>query len=543
MRNFYLLYNTLKYLKLKQVVYRILYKFNTLHIKPSSSILDNNSWIWKGPSTSAQSIFNDSVVFLSVSGNVGSVESWNCSTKDKLWLYNLHYFDDLNATDFQSRKNIHYNLIERWISENPPFYGNGWEAYPLSLRLVNWVKWFSKKSYINQTILVSIHLQAKALTKRLEYHILGNHLFANAKALTFVGVFLIGSDADNFLKKGLEILDGEISEQFLEDGSHFELSPMYHCILLWDLLELIDLSMVSQNHHLLKRLPLWLNKAKISLRWLHTMLHPDGEISFFNDSAIGIAMKPAQIFSYASKLGIEFDTCTDYLVTHNDSGYSRVSFFNYSLIFDHANVGPDYLPGHAHADTLSFEMSIGEQRVFVNSGTSLYGLSEERLRQRKTPAHNTISVDSYDSSQVWSGFRVAKRAYAKLENAICDNNEVVISASHNGYLQQRPKVKHTRTLSCDSDSVVIVDSMSKPIESCFHLHLHPDVLLKKTNDKLVEVFLVDQILCTLSSSEAITILDSTYHPEFGKSIPNKKIQIPFSNGNLETQINLISESM
>ena len=85
--------------------------------------------------------------------------------------------------------------------------------------------------------------------------------------------------------------------------------------------------------------------------------------------------------------------------------------------------------------------------------------------------------------------------------------------------------------------------ISKSIESCFHLHLHPDIYVKKTNDKSVTVFFAGQIICTISSSEAITILDSTYHPEFGKSIPNKKIQILFSGGYLKTQINLISESI
>ena len=77
---------------------------------------------------------------------------------------------------------------------------------------------------------------------------------------------------------------------------------------------------------------------------------------------------------------------------------------NSKLIFDAAAIGPDYIPGHAHADTLSFEMSICDQRVFVNSGTSEYGLSSRRLNQRKTFSHNTVEVDGKDSSLVWSGF-------------------------------------------------------------------------------------------------------------------------------------------
>ena len=60
---------------------------------------------------------------------------------DKLWLYNLHYFDDLNATGPEDRTDWHRALIDRWVGENPPFEGIGWDPYPTSLRIVNWIKW------------------------------------------------------------------------------------------------------------------------------------------------------------------------------------------------------------------------------------------------------------------------------------------------------------------------------------------------------------------------------------------------------------------
>lgn len=535
--------HTLKYLKFKQIYYRVYYKFHKLSvIQPNQPVQLN--WTWAGLLLNEQSLFpNNKVRFLNQDGLVDDINDWNCSSKPKLWLYNLHYFDDLSSCEGPERQTLQLMFIRKWIEENPPCVGNGWEPYPISLRLVNWVKWCSLGKDIPPNVLYSILQQALILNQQLEYHILGNHLFANAKALTFVGAYLKGEESKELLDKGVHLINSELNEQFLPDGGHFELSPMYHEILIWDLLELIDLAGTSQNEILLKCMPNWIRIAKLALSWLSSMIHEDGEVSFFNDSAIGIAKKPEQIYSYANKLGIKFDINSNQLITHKYSGYSRVSFSNYLLIFDHANVGPDYLPGHAHADTLSFEMSIGLQRIFVNSGTSLYGLSEERLRQRKTPAHNTVSVGSFDSSQVWSGFRVAKRAYAKLEKSLCKNDKVELIASHNGYLQQKPKVKHTRRLSCDSDTLLIVDSMSKSIESCFHLHIHPEVAVEQINDKSVEFFLAGQIICILSSSEDIIILDSTYHPKFGESIPNKKIQIAFSGVYLKTQINLISESM
>ena len=81
------------------------------------------------------------------------------------------------------------------------------------------------------------------------------------------------------------------------------------------------------------------------------------------------------------------------------------------LLIDVAPIGPDYLPGHAHADTLSYELSLYGKRVLVNSGTSRYGSGPKRDWERSTAAHNTVEVDGQSSSETWSGFRVARRAY------------------------------------------------------------------------------------------------------------------------------------
>ncbi|WP_249310675.1 MULTISPECIES: alginate lyase family protein [unclassified Pseudoalteromonas] len=472
---------------------------------------------------------------------VGKSTDWNSDRYSKLWLYNLHYFDDLSSETHQARESIHYNFINRWIDENPPCFGNGWEPYPLSLRLVNWVKWFSKKESVDQKYLNSIAQQASALSQQLEYHILGNHLFANAKALTFVGAYLQGDDAESFLKLGLKILDSEIEEQFLADGAHFELSPMYHEILLWDLLELIDLAKTSHNVKLLERLNNWELVAKKALNWLRTMIHPDGEVSFFNDAAIGIAANPSDIFNYANKLGIEFQAPLNLLTTNHASGYSRVQNDNYTLLFDHANVGPDYLPGHAHADTLSFEMSVGSQRIFVNSGTSLYGVSKERLRQRETSAHNTVVVNGQSSSEVWSGFRVARRAYSRLIKAEESSDNITLSASHDGYKRLKPKVTHTRTINALIDSCIITDDLSTKSAAEFNLHVHPDVEIKQIDGTSLELNFACKSKVLLVSSQACSVEESTWHPEFGKTIPNQKIVIPFSNGKLITEIKIKKE--
>jgi uncharacterized heparinase superfamily protein len=537
------LYHTVKPLRFEQIAYRILYKFRPLReIQQQATNANIAQWIWSSPEFVEPSFIDDSTVrFLNLTGKVQLAEHWNNPDFEKLWLYNLHYFDDLNAFDSSSRQAIQVSFVDRWIADNPPVAGNGWEPYPLSLRIVNWIKWYNRAGINNPQIILSLHQQAQALSKQLEYHILGNHLFANGKALVFAGCFLQGDLADSYLEIGLKILQREIPEQFLADGGHFELSPMYHCILLWDLLELIQLAVVTQHTRLITVEDYWRQVAKKALNWLTLMIHADGDVSFFNDSAIGIAASPQQIFNYAASLGLvpHFNE-SQRLYTLADSGYSKIVMCDHSLIFDHAQVGPSYLPGHAHADTLSFEWSVGNQRVFVNSGTSLYGVSNERLRQRKTAAHNTIEVDGHDSSEVWSGFRVARRAKAVLESASTRGELVTVAAAHDGYRRLKGKVTHRRTIAMAAKQLIVSDQLTGDFKQAVaHFHLHPDVKANVGSDGSIQLQLTNGQLVVFRSTGLCQLVNTSWHPHFGQSVATLKIAVTLTSPELQTTVTLL----
>jgi len=529
------LYHTIKPLRFEQIYYRILYRLLPLRrVKCDVSAVTPATWVWSGPEVVERSIIcHDEVKFLSQQVSISNRSVWNDSSHEKLWLYNLHYFDDLNALDSLYRKDMQYSLVRRWIAENPPVSGNGWEPYPISLRLVNWTKWYNRAEIDDKHVIKSIGLQVKALSKQLEYHILGNHLFANAKALVFSGCFLGSKDGDKYLRLGLELLDREIPEQFLDDGGHFELSPMYHSILLWDLLDLINLATISGGPLLKLRLPEWRAQAVKALEWLDVMTHGDGEISFFNDATIGIAASPKDLKDYAVQLGLTSDYVNRFYRSLKNTGYSRINNSMYCLLFDHGAVGPSYLPGHAHADTLSFELSVGNHRFFVNSGTSLYGLSNERHRQRGTAAHNTVVIDGADSSEVWGGFRVAKRANVSKYKVDLSVDAVVVSAQHDGYLRLKGGVIHTRVISASDNMISIHDRVTGSYKSALSFyHLHPDIKVKEISDGRLELTSIFGDTIIFSSTGPIKIESTSYHPAFGVSISNKRLVVPLISDSL-----------
>ena len=477
-------------------------------------------------------------VFLNEAGHLSEV-GWDGPQREKLWRYNQHYFDDLNALDAPARQAWHKTLVDDWIAHNLPGQGNGWEPYPLSVRVVNWVKWALGGAVLPPAADQSLAVQVRWLTGRLENHLLGNHLFANAKALVIAGLFFAGPEADAWLAKGLRILAREVPEQLLPDGGHFERSTMYHALALEDMLDLVNAAQCFANRlspAQWQQVADWPQRTRDLDTWLLAMCHPDGEISMFNDAAFDIAPSVAELDAYARRVLVDVPTpAPSPLVDLRDSGYVRLTHGHAVAFLDVAPVGPDYLPGHAHADTLSFELSVGAQRVLVNSGTSCYGSSAERLRQRGTAAHNTVVVNEQDSSEVWGGFRVARRAYPlrlHIEHS-ADATATEVRCAHNGYVRLPGKPTHHRTWRMDADGLTVtdlVDGPHKSSEARFHFHPAVQVQIGPSQAEGTATLPDGTVTSWQLDHGHARLYHSTWHPRFGYSLPNVCLAVKLVDG-------------
>jgi uncharacterized heparinase superfamily protein len=319
------------------------------------------------------------------------------------------------------------------------------------------------------------------------------------------------------------ILNKELPEQVLADGGNFELSPMYHAIFLEDLLDIINVHQVYE-----KKLPdNIVSKVIQMLKWLENMCHPDGEIAFFNDSTLNVAPTLDKLLDYAKRLNIKIlRGGVKVLVYLPDSGYVRVERGDLVAILDVASIGPNYIPGHGHADTLSFELSLFGKKVIVNSGISTYGSSSERHNQRSTLSHSTVVIDEENSSEVWGGFRVARRANVFNIKIKESDNNIKVSADHNGYKRFKGKPIHNREWDFSKNSVIIKDRItgkgSHRISSI--LPLHPEVLIINIQENSVELEVNRKsVRIVFEGSGKLQVVPSQYHPEFGLSIDNKQI--------------------
>jgi uncharacterized heparinase superfamily protein len=483
----------------------------------------------------------DEFHFLGETRRIATAADWNHPNWPKLWLYNAHYFDDLTAQDAASRVSWHEHLITRWIAENPPGQGNGWEPYPDSLRIVNWIKWERAGNRSSDEARHSLAVQTRWLRKKLEIHLLGNHLWANAKALVFAGAHFTGPEADQWLSKGLALIRRELDEQILDDGGHFERSPMYHAIVLEDVLDLIQLDSLFPQVFAEADTRFWRDVATRMLRWLAVMTHPDGRIALFNDAAFGIAPELETLRIHAAAMGVALESLpSDGVTALTDSGYVRLQNDAAVLIADVGDIGPDYLPGHAHADTLSFELSLHGEHVIVDAGTSRYDTSPERLWQRSTAGHNTLEIDGEDSSEVWSSFRVGRRAHVVSLSFGEDEQGAWLRASQNGYRRLPGSPLHCREWRLSANQLRIDDSIEGTFgQAIARLRIHPDYKAESAAASSGSIVRRDPRQASIAAKDIMApirwhssvdtrIVDSTWHPCFGAADSCQVLQASFS---------------
>ncbi len=531
-----LYFHTIRHLKPVQIYGRLRHRL----FKPKPNLapappVRTPSGLWVEPARRQASMTGPNrCCFLDEEHDIRLPSAWNEPAREKLWLYNLHYFDDLNAVDAGQRVAWQRSLMRRWVNENPPSKGTGWEAYPTSLRMVNWIKWALAGNNLETACLHSLAVQARWLAKRLEFHLLGNHLWANAKALVFAGLFFDGDEASAWFEQGMTILLREISEQILPDGGHFERSPLYHSLVLEDLLDLTNLAAMQGSaipQHYLDKMAAWPESINRMRVWLAALSHPDGEIGFFNDAAMGIAPSPAELEAYAGRLGLGGVSAPDEFCAHfGDSGYIRVRLGDTGVaLLDVAPIGPDYLPGHAHADTLSFELSLFGQRLLVNSGTSRYGEGPERLWQRGTAAHNTVTLYGMDSSEVWAGFRVGRRAKPFGLRLWGDGQCLRIICAHDGYRRLKGGPVHWREWRFEQGSVSVTDTIEGGgyHDAVSRLYFHPDIgLTHQPADGTGEAQWEGGGRVRWQVDGAVSgLIDSVYYPEFGLAEPSQCLEM------------------
>ncbi|WP_441291110.1 heparinase II/III domain-containing protein [Sorangium sp. KYC3313] len=333
----------------------------------------------------------------------------------------------------------------------------------------------------------------RAIALGLELHLLANHLLENAIGLVCGGAVAQGPEAEAWWRLGSAILAWQLPEQFLADGGHFELSASYHLALTAGLLEAIELAQAAG-----RAVPQsWRTTAERALEWAAAVRAPDGSYPLFNDASLDAAPELDQVLALGADLGL--------FVPGTASGGARgapgappddVPSFDYLpatgwvilrfgdrawLALDAGMDGAPYQPGHVHADALTFELWLSGERAVVDYGVSSYRADSDRQTTRSTRAHNTVELGNMDSSEVWSAFRVGRRARAEVRRLERAPARVTVEAEHDGYRALPGAPRHRRTVELAARELVVLDDiLGGRTSACSRLRLDEATLQRQS---------------------------------------------------------------
>jgi hypothetical protein len=504
----------------------------------------------------------------------------------------FHFYDLGKAYRLTGDKRYALTLIahlDSWIDQNPPGKGINWfSPMECGLRLINWL-WglffiFSNEGPLSdpsplvsveqgQRILTSIYWQAYSIEKNLsKFSSANNHVIGEALGLFWVGSLIPSLPrAEKWKKKGWAILCREIEKQVFPDGVPCEQSHRY-LFFLFDLYTLAILLAQKQNQSIPGTL--WGRLERIC-EYIRAQMDEGGHLPDRGDSSDGMACKlhtSSEFNPYRSLLitgalwfgrgdfksgGGAFDERNFWLF--GEAGLKSYGDLEADLLelpsrlfpqggqvvlrkgrgrseevltMDAGPFGYLSIAAHAHADALSFTLSIGGRPVIIDPGTYLYH-DGGRWRDyfRGTRAHNTIEVDGQDQAVSGGPFMWLSKPEASIAETVFDRDRDYVRAMHNGYHRLIDPVQHERSILFDKNEGIwllddrLVCAKSHRIRQTFHFH--PDCRIEMVDEGVIQVSREEPLLY-LKPDPTLTIFGARgsedppfgwFSPAFGQKKP------------------------
>lgn len=446
---------------------------------------------------------------------------WNGRGLNALQRFHLHYMEYLEAVDDER----FVSLVLDWIERNPRArrgsWRSGWNSYVIALRAVVWMQQLAERgsglrSGARARIERSLGEQLGHLASHLERDIVGNHLVKDAKALLWASRFFEGPEPRAWGALAERILLAELDEQVLEDGMHFERSPSYHAQVFVDLAECASIA----RGHLRARL---LAKLEPMAQVVVDLSHPDGLPCLFNDSGLHTSYSPDECLR-------AWETVSQGRVQRRgvfalrEAGYFGLRAGDSLLVADCGSIAPDHLPAHGHGDVLSFEWSIGGQRIFVDAGVAEYEPGSVRDEARSTRSHNTLSIDGCDQAEFWSSFRVGRRPRVSMLRHESHSGGFVLEGEHDGYRHLAGAPVHRRRLVATPRTLVIEDEVrggvGQRVEA--RLLLHPSVTAMVGKERMA-ILRCGELELLVETRATMRLERAWWSPDIGVRIPTQRL--------------------
>lgn len=414
-----------------------------------------------------------------------------------VWELNRHQFLVTLGQAWQLTGDHRYargaaTLLASWLDANPPKRGVNWaSSLEVAYRAIAWTwahRLLRDSGDFGDALLVrwlkALDMSARHVERYLSTWFSPNtHLTGEALGLLYIGTqFPELRDAERWARHGWRILEEQLPRQVRRDGTYFEQALHYHRYTL-DIY--LHARLLGERHFTVRAPALDAGIAALAevLAWVTraggTIPHfgdEDGGQLLFLDGracddvrsslAVAAALLRRRDLAAAAEapsddlawlLGAEGARAYEVLTPAPPAEHARAfpdgGFFVMRDGWDAqsgvltVDCGPLGMAngGHAHADTLAFDLSANGRRVFVDAGTVSYTTDPtERDAMRLSQAHNTVTLDGVSSSEPAGAFqwRVMSTgvldAWAEIPAGAC------FEGHHDGYMRLSSPARHRR---------------------------------------------------------------------------------------------------
>jgi uncharacterized heparinase superfamily protein len=200
------------------------------------------------------------------------------------------------------------------------------------------------------------------------------------------------------------------------------------------------------------------------------MRHGDGGLALFNGSKEESHTLIELVLTQAGRGGRGPSALVD-------GGFHRLQAGRSVLIVDCGAPPPAGVDRHAHAGTLSMELSIGRDRLIVNCGAFPAGPAEWRDAARATAAHSTLIIADTNSSELKPDGLGRRPTIVEFQRQEA-NGAHWLEAHHDGWRKPFGAVHRRRMYMAESGEDIrgedVVEA-AEPQPFTLRFHLHPDV--------------------------------------------------------------------
>lgn len=444
------------------------------------------------------------------------LQSWRMELHQQLWL------DQLDTASID-------RVVSDWVARNPPFepasWRDGWNSNVISIRVITWLDILARRpdlpADLRCTMAHSLVEQLLFLEAHLEQDIGGNHFLRNVRALMWAGHCIDSPHSERWSAVGLRFLQDEVDRQFLPDHLHIERCGCYHLLAAMDVItcwQLLDPGPVREGLS---------ERIDGIVQVLRDITHPDGMPMQFNDSVHRVSVTSAEVVqaweALCGRVGVARE-----VFDLGDAGYTGLRLADDYIVWDCGRIAPDELPGHGHGDCLAFEWSVGDQRVFVDTGVYEYVAGARRERSRATAAHNTVTLDDQDQCEFFSAFRVGRRLNIVHRDVRVHDLGFTGQGAHDGYRYMPGSPVHHRTFTATRGTVVIEDRVEggQGQQATARLLVHPDARVEV--DGVNAVVRVGDVCISVTASVPIHTQSAPWYPDLG--VEHQTVQLVFHYG-------------